>query len=173
MNILLIQRDGVDLHHTLFASETSRMALRFYHPKKKSCGVYISVSTLGSALSLVSELRWYLRRYVKETLFEVSTGIFCTHALARDVYYERSSVLEPDWPFRRLYGFCDGKLISRVVMSPGSTIEEYHQEYIGVDLSIECWCTEDEAEVGELLTEEIGDDEGTGEEEKDRNPDIP
>jgi hypothetical protein len=36
MNILLIQRDGVDLHHTLFASETSRPVLRFYHPKKKS-----------------------------------------------------------------------------------------------------------------------------------------
>ena len=74
MNILLIQRDGVDLHHTLFASETSRMALRFYHPKKKPCGVCITVSTLGSALSLVSELRWYLRRYVKETLFEVKAG---------------------------------------------------------------------------------------------------
>jgi hypothetical protein len=63
MNILLIQRDGVDLHHTLFASETSRMALRFYHPKKKPCGLCITVSTLGSALSLISELRWYLRRY--------------------------------------------------------------------------------------------------------------
>ena len=55
MNILLIQREGIDLHHTLFASETSRLALRFYLPKKKSCGVYITVSTLGSALSLVSE----------------------------------------------------------------------------------------------------------------------
>ncbi len=74
MNILLIQRDGVDLHHTLFASETSRLVLRFYHPKKNSCGVYITVSTLGSALSLVSELRWYIRRYVKETLFEVTPG---------------------------------------------------------------------------------------------------
>ncbi len=167
MNILLIQRDGVDLHHTLFASETSRMALRFYHPKKKPCGVYISVSTLGSALSLVSELRRYLRRYVRETLFEVTTGIFCTHALARDVYYERSSVLEPDWPFRWLYGFREGKLISRVVMSPGSTIEEYHQEYIGVDRSIECWCTEDEGGEGELLTEETGNaDRGCEEEEE-------
>ncbi len=161
MNILLIQRDGVDLHHTLFASETSRLALRFYHPKKKPCGVYITVSTLGSALSLVSELRWYLRRYVRETLFEVTTGIYCTHSLAQDVYYERISVLEPDWPFRRLYGFRDGKLISRLVMSQGSTIEEYHQEYIGIDLAIECWCTEDEVEEGELLTGEMGDREET------------
>ncbi|HUW85621.1 MAG TPA: DUF5804 family protein [Methanoregula sp.] len=156
MNILLIQREGVDLHHTLFASETSRMALRFYHPKKKSCGVYITVSTLGSALSLVSELRWYTRRYVKETLFEVNAGIFCTRTLAKDVYYERTAVLGPTWPFRRLYGFRNGKLISRVVMSPGSTTDEYHQEYIGIDRTIECWCTEDELEDGEPVREDDG-----------------
>lgn len=163
MNILLIQRDGVDLHHTLFASETSRMALRFYHPKKKPCGVGIFVSTLGSALSLASELRWYIRRYVQETLFEVTPKIYCTHALARDVYYERSSVLEPDWPYRRLYGFRDGKLISRVVMSQKSTIEEYHQEYSGIDQSIECWCTEDEVEEGELVMDQMGEREDIGE----------
>ena len=158
MNILLIQRDGVDLHHTLFASETSRLALRFYLPKKKSCGVYITVSTLGSALSLVSELRWYIRRYVREVLFEVSPNVFCTRLLAQDVYYERSSVLEPAWPFRRFYGFRQGKLISTVLMSPGSTLEEYHQEYIGVDRSIEIWCMEDEMEIGEPLPlEDVSD----------------
>jgi hypothetical protein len=158
MNILLIQREGVDLYHTLFASETSRMVLRFYHPKKKPCGVYITVSTLGSALSLVSEMRWYIRRYVREVLFEVSPGVFCTHLLAQDVYYERSSVLEPAWPFRRLYGFRHGNLISTVLMSPGSTLEEYHQEYIGVDRSIEIWCMEDEMEIGEPIPlEDAGD----------------
>jgi len=167
MNILLIQRDGVDLHHTLFASETSRMVLRFYHPKKKSCGVYISASTLGSALSLVSELRWYIRRYVRETLFEVTPGVFCTRMLAQEVYYERTVVLGPAWPFRRLYGFRHGKLISRVVMSPGSTIEEYHQEYIGIDRSIECWCTEDEGEEGEPMAEEAGDTDSTMPEEEE------
>jgi hypothetical protein len=149
MNILLIQRDGIDLHHTLFASETSRLALRFYQPKKKSCGVSVTVSTLGSALSLVSELRWYIRRYVREVLFEVSPGVFCTHLLAQDVYYERTSVLGPLWPFRRLYGFRQGKIISTVLMSPGSNTEEYHQEYIGAERAIEVWCMEDEMEIGE------------------------
>jgi len=158
MNILLIQREGVDLYHTLFASETSRLVLRFYHPKKKPCGVSITVSTLGSALSLVSEMRWYIRRYVREVLFEVSPGIFCTHLLAQDVYYERTSVLEPAWPFRRLYGFRGGNLISMVLMSPGSTLEEYHQEYIGVDRSIEIWCMEDEMEIGEPLPIEDASD---------------
>lgn len=149
MNVLLIQREGVDLHHTLFFSETSRMVLRFYRPKKKACGVLVSCATLSSALSLVSELRWYMRRYGREALFELEGGIYCTHRLAQDVYYERTAVLGPEWPYRRLYGFRQGKLVSTVVMSPGSTIEEYHQEYIGVDRSIECWCTEEET--GELL----------------------
>jgi hypothetical protein len=158
MNILLIQREGVDLHHTLFASETSRLILRFYHPLKKPCGIRITVSTLGSALSLVSEMRWYIRRYVREVLFEVSPGIFCTHLLAQDVYYNRSSVLEPLWPFRKLYGFRQGNLISTVLMSPGSTPEEYHQEIIGVDRSIEIWCMEDEMETGEPVPlEKSGD----------------
>ena len=95
MNILLIQRDGIDLHHTLFESETSRQVLRFYRPKKKSCGVLITCATLGSALSLVAELRWYIRRYVREPLFEIEPGIYCTQELAQDVYYERTAVLGP------------------------------------------------------------------------------
>ena len=144
MNILLVQREGTDLHTTLFSSETSRMALRFYHPKRMPCGVYISVSTLGSALSLVAELRWYLRRYVREALFEVSKGIYCTHILAQDVYYERTAILVTTWQYRKLYGFREGKLISQLVMDPGSVIEDYHQEYAGIDQAIEIWCTEDE-----------------------------
>jgi hypothetical protein len=158
MNILLIQKEGVDLHHTLFASETSRLVLRFYHPKKRPCGVYITSGAISSALSLVSELRWYIRRYVREPLFEFENGIWFTHQLAQDVYYERTAVLGPGWEFRKLYGFRDGKLISQVMMSPGSTVEEYHQEYAGVDASIEVWCTEDE--LGERMEEELNDPAG-------------
>ena len=162
MNILLIQREGVDLSQTLFSSETSRMVLRFYRPRKMHCGVYITVSTLGSALSLVSELKWYIRRYVRETLFEVSKGIYCTHLLAQDVYYERTTTLGPAWQFRKLYGFYQGKLISQVLMSPGSTIEEYHQEYAGVDQSVEIWCTEEE--LGEKVDGGADEEAGDGEE---------
>ena len=146
MNILFIQRDGTDLHHTLFSSETSRLALRFYHPKKMPCGVYVSVSTLGSALSLVSELKWYIRRYVREVLFEIERGIFCTHQLAQDVYYERAVVLGANWKYRRLYGFRNGQMASAVVMSPGSIPEEYRQDIINVDVTIEVWCRGDEVE---------------------------
>jgi hypothetical protein len=162
MNIILIQRDGIDLHHTLFSSETSRMVLRFYHPQKRSCGVYITCATLGSALSLVAELRWYVRRYVREPLFELEPGIYFTHQLAQDVYYERTAVLGPHWKYRKLYSFKDGKIVSSVPMSPGSTPGEYHQEYIGADHSIEIWCTEDDVDEGELLPEEESGPESRG-----------
>ncbi|MFA5331817.1 MAG: DUF5804 family protein [Methanoregula sp.] len=152
MNVLLIQRHGIDLHHTLFASETSRLALRFYHPKKLPCGVYITVSTLGSALSLVSELRWYIRRYVRETLFEVEKGkdIFCTQDLAKDVYYERAVILESPWAWRRLYGLNNGRLVVQLVMAPGLTAAEYEKDLSGTDQTLEIWCTQDEVEdIGE------------------------
>jgi hypothetical protein len=144
MNILFVQREGIDLHHILFVSETSRLILRFYHPKRLPCGVKISVTSLGSALSLVSELRWYIRRYMQEVLFELDDGIFCTRQLAEDVYYERVTVLQKPWAFRRLYGFRDGKLLTNIVMSPGSVIEEYYQDVIGVDQPVEVWCSEEE-----------------------------
>ena len=154
MNILLIQREGTDLHHKLFSSETSRMVLRFYHPQKRSCGVYITCASLSSALSLVAELRWYIRRYVREPLFELKLGVYFTHQLAQDVYYERTAVLGPGWKYRKLYSFKNGKIVSSVPMSPGSIPDEYHQEYIGADHSIEIWCTEDDVDEGELITEE-------------------
>jgi hypothetical protein len=162
MNILLIQRDGTDLHHTLFSSETSRMVLRFYHPQKRSCGVYITCATLSSALSLVAELRWYVRRYVREPLFELEPGIYFTHQLAQDVYYERTAVLSPTWKYRKLYSFKGGKIVSSVPMSPGSNPDEYHQEYIGADHSIEIWCTEDDVDEGDLLMEEESGPESHG-----------
>lgn len=165
MNILLVQREGIDLHHILFASETSRLILRFYHPKKLPCGVMLSVTSLGSALSLVSELRWYIRRYMREVLFRVDVGIFCTQHLAEDVYYERVTILQKPWTFRRLYGFRDGKLLTNIVMSPGSVIEEYHQDVIGVDQPVEVWCTEEEA--GEKIEPEpVSDGTTEGSEEE-------
>ena len=152
MKILLIQKEGIDLHHTLFVSETSRLILRFYHPKKLPCGVSITVSTLGSALSLASELRWYIRRYVREMLFEAEKGCYCTHQLAQDVYFKRAVILENPWAYRRLYGFRNGKLASQVIMAAGATAEEYHQEVIGVDTTLIVWCTEDEVEdIGEPI----------------------
>jgi len=113
MNILLIQRDGTDLHHTLFSSETSRMALRFYHPQKRPCRRIHHLRHAGQRPLPRKELRWYIRRYVREPLFEFQKGIYFTHQLAQDVYYERTAILGPGGNTRKLYSFKNGKIISR------------------------------------------------------------
>lgn len=95
MRLLLIPHEGIDLFHTLFASETSREILRFYRPRKSRCGVVVRVISLGAALSLTGELRWYLRRYVALTLLETEPGRFCTLGYARAIDNRQ---IDPDVP---------------------------------------------------------------------------
>jgi len=153
MKILFIQREDTDLHHTFFSSETSRLALRFYHPRKVPCGVVVEVASLGSALSLVSELRWYIRRYVRETLFEIQKGVYCTQTLAQDIYYERTAILTATWPFRRIYGYIPEKPIRRRVMEKDSSRQDYSGGLTGATTIFEVWCTEEEVEdIGDLIS---------------------
>ncbi len=113
MNLLFLQRGTASLYRTLMASETSRNALRFYLPRELPCGVLVKMASLGGALALTSELRWYVRRYTSGVLFGISPGVYCTLGLAREVYDERSSVLSDTWQFRQVYRFSNGRLVSR------------------------------------------------------------
>jgi hypothetical protein len=112
MNVLFLQRSGIDLYATLLASETSRRILQFYHPEPYPGGVIMKVSSFGSALSLAGEVRWYIRRYMQDVLFEVPHERYCTLALAREVYYDREFTIQNSWPFCRLYVIRNGNLIS-------------------------------------------------------------
>jgi hypothetical protein len=105
----------------------------------------VNVASLGSGLSLAGELKWYRRRYMRETLCELASGIYCTHALGKEVYYERDATLEPGWEFRKLYGFREGELLSELIMDPGTSLEEYREQTFGmVDTVIEVWCMPEE-----------------------------
>ena len=86
MQVLLIQKEGIDLYSTLLASETSRDVLRFYQPKKTDWGVCIEASTLGSALSVISELKWYIQRYIAQPLCLLSNDLICTPGYAGVIY---------------------------------------------------------------------------------------
>ncbi|HUU74947.1 MAG TPA: DUF5804 family protein [Methanoregulaceae archaeon] len=142
MNVLFLPREGVELFRTLHLSETSRDALRFYRPHERYGGVVVTMSSLGSALSLASDLRWYVKRYMREVLFEIMDGIFCTHELAREIYYDRSVLPEEPWNYRRLYVIEDNRLVSTdKVTNTGSDIKHAGQES---KISIEVWCTEHE-----------------------------
>jgi Family of unknown function (DUF5804) len=116
VKILLVPRPGVDLYRTLYDSETSRAILRFYKPSRHPWGVEITVSSLGSAVSLISELRWYLQRYIQEVLIEVADGVIISRALAREVY-QRDLVLTSPWPHRMRFRMERGR-IRRSLVEP-------------------------------------------------------
>jgi len=145
MEVLFIPKEGVALYEELLSSETSRDALRFYRPVKTSAGVKISMASLGSALSLAADLRWYVRRYMRDVLFEISDGVYCTRALAHEIYYGRHVVLHTPWKFRKTCTFQSGYLISegrlgvdvdRTEATPGTAT--------GETVRLEIWCTEEE-----------------------------
>ena len=143
MHVLLIQDDEIDLYATLQKSETSRAILKFYRPDRLEYGVRIRMASLGSALSLISELRWYMRRYVKEVLFEVSHPIYCTQALAGQ-FYERDVKIESSWDFRKIYAFRGGELAYSTRIQDGIAGEDYRGRYEPADTVLEVWCTEEE-----------------------------
>ncbi len=149
MRIIFVGKEDVDLLETLMNSETSRIILRFYSPQKHPCGIQLSLSSLGIALSLVSELRWYRRRYMAGVLFELQEGIFGTYGLAKEVY-ERDIRLDGEGIRRSLYGLQDGRF-RRIEDSPS------HLRSPG-DPSV----TEDVLEVWSLEQETAETDEDTG-----------
>ena len=103
MNLLLISRPGIPLFRSLRESETAWDAIRFYGPIGLSIGVYIQVSTLAGALSLASDLKYFLRKYTADHLFQIKPGIFYTAALTRSRYLNRTYEVSEDWPFRLIY----------------------------------------------------------------------
>ncbi|HJK65775.1 MAG TPA: DUF5804 family protein [Methanocorpusculum sp.] len=105
MLLICIGKPGVDLYRTLSDSETSRHILRFYHPKERNAGISVEVSTVSSGLALLSELRWYIMRYMQEVLIEdTEHGVFLTQKLAHAAYDSRAVTLSPAWETR--YRIC-------------------------------------------------------------------
>ena len=141
MNLLLIQKPGNDLYSLLLASETSRNILKFYPPERIPYGVRVTSASLGSTLSLVSELRWYIRRYVREVLLEIGDDLYCTHDLALEIYHRDESLARP-WPYRRLLSL-EGEQVS-VWMEPGDEKKKYLHLLPDGRAVVEVWCSETE-----------------------------
>jgi hypothetical protein len=103
MDVLLISRPGIPLLRSLRESETAWDAIRFYDPVSLSIGVYIPVSTVAGAISLTSDLRFFLRKYTSDYLFRLSPSVYCTSALIKSRYLTRDQDLTNEWPFRLVY----------------------------------------------------------------------
>lgn len=101
MFLICIQKPGLDLYRILSESETSRHILRFYHPKAENFGISLEVSTVSSGLALLSELRWYIMRYMREVLIQDEEhDVYLTQSLAKEAYDTRSVTLSPEWETR-------------------------------------------------------------------------
>lgn len=139
MNVLFVGKGGVDLHATLLHSETSRHVLRFYRPKRVSGGVLIEAGSLGSALSIASELRWYARRYMDRVLFGMGGGTWASWSLVRELY-DRDVPFSRTWPHR-----CRCRI-------PQDLLDQIAAEEVEIDaggeVDILVWCTEEEAAAG-------------------------
>ncbi len=138
MRLLFLPKEGLDLYRTLLDSETSRRVLRFYHPRRSPFGVAVEVSTLSSGLSLVSELRWYVRRYVSGVLFEIGYDRFASLALASQVYFGRDLRFHEPWEVRHLLVARAGT-VERVEMETGTDPGEYDSWCEGADEIVEVW----------------------------------
>jgi hypothetical protein len=145
MNVLFLPKAGVALYRELLNSETSRDALRFYRPVETPAGVALSVVSLGSALSLVADLRWYVRKYMYGVLFEISPGVYCSYGLARKVYFDRAVTLGDSSEFRLIYRMKDGQVVREEQVLPG---RERARSGTEESPEIEVWCTEDEFHCG-------------------------
>ena len=163
MKILLLPRDDVRLYHELLASETSREALRFYRPLETPCGIEITAATMGSGLALAADIRWYVRRYMRGVLFEISPGVYCTHRLAYELFYDREISLPGAWEYRFMYRMKDGRVIREEKVFPGT---ERPPSGSVESPEIEVWSTEDEYHGGSSVVagEDVEESGGEGDE---------
>ena len=160
MNLLLISKPGIPLLRSLRESETAWDAIRFYGPVGLSIGVYIPVSTLAGALSLASDLRYFLKKYTSDHLFQIKPGVYYTAALTRSRYLSRDDDVSEDWPFKLVYWVENLGKVIRVrkeewnieemlyqTSEPGEEDTKQDDADITCGYLLEIWCTKPEFEI--------------------------
>nr|WP_319537968.1 hypothetical protein [uncultured Methanospirillum sp.] len=160
MNLLLISKPGIPLLRSLRESETAWDAIRFYGPVGLSIGVYIPVSTLAGALSLASDLRYFLKKYTSDHLFQIKPGVYYTAALTRSRYLSRDDDVSEDWPFKLIYWVENLGKVIRVrkeewnieemlyqTSEPGEEDTKQDDVDITCGYLLEIWCTKPEFEI--------------------------
>ena len=104
--------------------------------------------TLGNSLSLISEISWYVKRYMTEVLLELSPDLFCSHAFSTDIY-TRNSKLKETWEYAKIIGIKNGEVLDELWISPHSSIEDYPKFCEAMDTVLEVWCSESEWKAAE------------------------
>lgn len=144
MNLLIFSRPGVRIYQELRKSETAWHALRFYSPLEIPVGIVIPLSSLSAALTLASDLKYFIRKYSVDHLFELPHQICCTAAVAKSRYLTRDDIPEP-WPWKLWYFLPGDGSISRHEKPPVSCVSEENRSLGGY--VFEVWCSEEEYSV--------------------------
>jgi hypothetical protein len=127
--VCLVGDDDVNLRYELLSRETSRAALATYDLTEPytNCVAAETVS-LGSAVSLLNDLNWYLVRFAREALVlepSIDDEEWLSRALARAV---RDGDVTPGETGDRLkvYGVADGRLVEPMYLArTGGSLPEY------------------------------------------------
>ncbi|MFB6104967.1 MAG: DUF5804 family protein [Halobacteriaceae archaeon] len=113
MTEVCIVGEDTTLHDDLVAYETARRALSAYDVAEPYVNaVVVETISLGTAVSLVNDLDWYLARVAREAVIR-DPSVSATEWLSRDVATAvRDGDLDPDdtGPTRKLYGVVEEEL---------------------------------------------------------------
>lgn len=119
--VCMIGDEDVNLQVEIMGYETARKALAQYdfeHPFENSLAV--DTISLGSAVSLLNDLNWYLVRLVDLPLIQepsISTDEWLSRNLARQV---RDGDVRPEETdeYRAIYGLENGRLVEPMYATP-------------------------------------------------------
>lgn len=153
MNLLIFSRPGIRIYQELRRSETAWNALRFYGPIETPVGVVVQLSSLSAALSLASDLKYFIRKYGSDYLFEITPGMYCTPSVAKSRYLVRETIADP-WPWKVWYWVKGDGSLGKYETYPESCTLDKNQTCGGY--VFEVICSEEEYSVYRLFSPEEG-----------------
>jgi hypothetical protein len=112
--VCLVGDDDVNLRYELLSRETARDALVTYdlwEPYENSLA--LETVSVGSAVSLLNDLNWYLVRFVADALV-LEPSISGTEWLSRELATQvRNDAVAPEETdqYLKVFGVADGKLV--------------------------------------------------------------
>ncbi|MFB6283833.1 MAG: DUF5804 family protein [Halobacteria archaeon] len=130
--IRLAGKPDYNLRYELFSSETSKKALSTYEFLETEIENTMELETgsIGSALALLNDLGWYLRRYTRFVDLQdssVSDEEWISRQLASEIYGREVEKDDTD-RFYRVIGVEDGKLLEPLYVRDSPTDYDLHEK---------------------------------------------
>ncbi len=138
MRLLIIGKPHINIFREFRQSETAFDAIRFYEPLESDRMITLSVPGLPNALSLISDLKYFIRKYSSFQFYEFEPEVFCTMALAKSWYQSRELSFQESWRWKYDFVLYPDDFILTVREDDKSEdkelVDEEEQSYL-------VWCT--------------------------------